>query len=149
ELVSLPRNSVLSGPREDSGVARGHGHLARLPAHARRAPDDSLDAAAAFPAELDGEGHDRHADHHPALRPLREHLELAAAADADRLRRRGDDDDVVGVRLRLPGGAQLRVRGEPARLIALRLLSRPGCHLCDEMRKDVDAILADAERSWT
>lgn len=30
----------------------------------------------------------------------------------------------------------------------LTLLSRPGCHLCDEMRRQVEAILADVERQW-
>jgi hypothetical protein len=28
------------------------------------------------------------------------------------------------------------------------LLSRPGCHLCEEMRRRVDKILADQPRSW-
>jgi len=32
--------------------------------------------------------------------------------------------------------------------VRLRLLSRPGCHLCDEMRAEVDALLADREKSW-
>lgn len=30
----------------------------------------------------------------------------------------------------------------------LRLLSRPGCHLCEEMRGQVEAILHDAPRQW-
>ena len=30
----------------------------------------------------------------------------------------------------------------------LTLLSRSGCHLCDEMRRQVEAILADVERQW-
>lgn len=30
----------------------------------------------------------------------------------------------------------------------LRLLSRPGCHLCDEMRRQVEAILGDMPRTW-
>jgi len=30
----------------------------------------------------------------------------------------------------------------------LRLLSRPGCHLCDELRRDVDRILADRPHAW-
>ena len=30
----------------------------------------------------------------------------------------------------------------------LKLLSRPGCHLCVEMRRQVDTILADRPRSW-
>jgi hypothetical protein len=33
-------------------------------------------------------------------------------------------------------------------LIRLRLLSRPGCHLCEEMRAQVDALLSDRERQW-
>jgi hypothetical protein len=33
-------------------------------------------------------------------------------------------------------------------VIRLRLLSRPGCHLCDEMRRDVDRLLAEEERDW-
>lgn len=33
-------------------------------------------------------------------------------------------------------------------MIRLRLLSRPGCHLCEEMRRDVDALLADEPRTW-
>jgi hypothetical protein len=33
-------------------------------------------------------------------------------------------------------------------LIQLTLLSRPGCHLCQEMRLQVDGILADVERQW-
>ena len=30
----------------------------------------------------------------------------------------------------------------------LRLLSRPGCLLCEEMRRQVEEILADVERQW-
>ena len=33
-------------------------------------------------------------------------------------------------------------------MIALRLLSRPGCHLCEEMREEVDRILADDPHAW-
>jgi glutaredoxin len=33
-------------------------------------------------------------------------------------------------------------------LTRLTLLSRPGCHLCEEMRRQVEAILADVERQW-
>jgi hypothetical protein len=33
-------------------------------------------------------------------------------------------------------------------LIHLRLLSRPGCHLCDRMREEVDRLLEDREREW-
>jgi glutaredoxin-like protein DUF836 len=28
------------------------------------------------------------------------------------------------------------------------MLSRPGCHLCEEMRAQVDAILSDRQRAW-
>jgi hypothetical protein len=30
----------------------------------------------------------------------------------------------------------------------LRLLSRPGCHLCEEMRREVDEILRDSPHAW-
>jgi len=30
----------------------------------------------------------------------------------------------------------------------LRLLSRPGCQLCEEMRREVDEILRDSPRAW-
>ena len=30
----------------------------------------------------------------------------------------------------------------------LRLLSRPGCNLCEEMRRQVEEILTDVERQW-
>jgi len=33
-------------------------------------------------------------------------------------------------------------------VIRLTLLSRPGCHLCDEMRREVDALLADRPHEW-
>jgi thioredoxin-like negative regulator of GroEL len=33
-------------------------------------------------------------------------------------------------------------------LIRLKLLSRPDCSLCEEMRKEVDALLGEAARSW-
>jgi Glutaredoxin-like domain (DUF836) len=33
-------------------------------------------------------------------------------------------------------------------LIRLTLLSRPGCHLCEEMRRQVETVLADVERQW-
>ena len=33
-------------------------------------------------------------------------------------------------------------------MIRLTLLSRPGCHLCEEMRREVDALLAEAPRAW-
>ena len=33
-------------------------------------------------------------------------------------------------------------------MIRLTLLSRPGCHLCDEMRREVDALLADRPHEW-
>ncbi len=32
--------------------------------------------------------------------------------------------------------------------IDLRMLSRPGCHLCEEMRAEVDALLAGRARRW-
>jgi hypothetical protein len=32
--------------------------------------------------------------------------------------------------------------------IRLRLYSRPGCHLCDQMRQEVDELLADRAREW-
>jgi len=34
---------------------------------------------------------------------------------------------------------------EPVRL---RLLSRPGCDLCEEMRQEIDALLGDKPREW-
>jgi hypothetical protein len=33
-------------------------------------------------------------------------------------------------------------------VILLMLLSRPGCHLCDEMRREVDALLSDRPHEW-
>ena len=33
-------------------------------------------------------------------------------------------------------------------MIRLRLLSRPGCHLCEEMRADVDRILEGRAHDW-
>jgi hypothetical protein len=33
-------------------------------------------------------------------------------------------------------------------LTSLKLLSRPGCHLCVEMRRQVDTILAGRPHSW-
>jgi glutaredoxin len=33
-------------------------------------------------------------------------------------------------------------------VIQLTLLSRPGCHLCDEMRREVDALLGDRPHEW-
>jgi glutaredoxin len=33
-------------------------------------------------------------------------------------------------------------------VIRLKLLSRPGCHLCDEMRREVDTLLGQAPRQW-
>ncbi len=32
--------------------------------------------------------------------------------------------------------------------IRLRLYSRPGCHLCDRMRREVDRLLPDRPREW-
>ena len=33
-------------------------------------------------------------------------------------------------------------------MIRLTLLSRPGCHLCDEMRREVDVLLSDRPHEW-
>lgn len=33
-------------------------------------------------------------------------------------------------------------------MIQLTLLSRPGCHLCEEMRREVDALLAARPHEW-
>ena len=33
-------------------------------------------------------------------------------------------------------------------MIHLTLLSRPGCHLCEEMRREVDALLAGQPHEW-
>ena len=33
-------------------------------------------------------------------------------------------------------------------MIELRLLSRPGCHLCEEMRNEVDRMLAGDAHRW-
>ena len=33
-------------------------------------------------------------------------------------------------------------------MIRLTLLSRPGCHLCEEMRREVDAMLAGQPHEW-
>jgi ABC-type uncharacterized transport system ATPase subunit len=33
-------------------------------------------------------------------------------------------------------------------VIRLKLLSRPGCGLCDEMRRAVDELLGQAPREW-
>lgn len=33
-------------------------------------------------------------------------------------------------------------------MIRLRLLSRPGCHLCVEMRAEVDRLLEGQEHDW-
>lgn len=33
-------------------------------------------------------------------------------------------------------------------MIRLTLMSRPDCPLCDEMRKEVDALLADRPHEW-
>ena len=37
---------------------------------------------------------------------------------------------------------------KPPDPIRLRLYSRPGCHLCDQMRQEVDRLLADRPREW-
>jgi hypothetical protein len=36
-------------------------------------------------------------------------------------------------------------RPDPIRLL---LYSRPDCHLCDQMRQEVDGLLADRPREW-
>jgi hypothetical protein len=33
-------------------------------------------------------------------------------------------------------------------MIRLRLLTRPGCHLCERMRAEVDALLDSEPREW-
>ena len=33
-------------------------------------------------------------------------------------------------------------------MIALKLLSRPDCHLCEEMRADVDRLLESEPHAW-
>ena len=33
-------------------------------------------------------------------------------------------------------------------MIRLTLMSRPGCHLCEEMRGEVDALLAGEPHEW-
>jgi hypothetical protein len=33
-------------------------------------------------------------------------------------------------------------------VIRLTLMSRPGCHLCEEMRREVDALLAGEPHEW-
>jgi hypothetical protein len=33
-------------------------------------------------------------------------------------------------------------------VVRLRLYSRPGCGLCDELRREVDDLLGDAPRAW-
>ncbi|HTO89225.1 MAG TPA: glutaredoxin family protein [Thermoanaerobaculia bacterium] len=33
-------------------------------------------------------------------------------------------------------------------MIRLRLLSRPDCHLCEEMRREVDELLQGEAREW-
>jgi len=33
-------------------------------------------------------------------------------------------------------------------MIRLRLLSRPGCHLCEQMRADVDRLLEGQPHDW-
>jgi hypothetical protein len=37
---------------------------------------------------------------------------------------------------------------KPPEPVRLRLLSRPGCHLCDQMRQEVDALLSERPREW-
>ena len=38
--------------------------------------------------------------------------------------------------------------GNTLEAVRLRLLSRPGCHLCDAMRVEVDALLGDRQKTW-
>ena len=33
-------------------------------------------------------------------------------------------------------------------MIRLTLMSRPGCHLCEEMRREVDGLLAGEPHDW-
>jgi glutaredoxin len=33
-------------------------------------------------------------------------------------------------------------------MIRLTLYSRPGCHLCEEMRREVEELLGDLPREW-
>ena len=33
-------------------------------------------------------------------------------------------------------------------MIRLTLMSRPGCHLCEEMRREVDGLLAGEPHEW-
>ena len=33
-------------------------------------------------------------------------------------------------------------------MVRLRLYTRPGCGLCDEMRREVDALLGETQREW-
>jgi glutaredoxin len=33
-------------------------------------------------------------------------------------------------------------------VIRLTMLSRPGCHLCEEMRREVDSLLSDQPHEW-
>jgi Glutaredoxin-like domain (DUF836) len=33
-------------------------------------------------------------------------------------------------------------------VIRLTLMSRPGCHLCEEMRREVDALLSGEPHEW-
>ena len=38
--------------------------------------------------------------------------------------------------------------GELSAPIRLRMLSRPGCGLCEELKEEVDRLLADLPRDW-
>jgi glutaredoxin len=40
------------------------------------------------------------------------------------------------------------VTEEPPVPVRLRLYSRPGCHLCEEMQTEVDALLRERARNW-
>ena len=82
DVVPVPRDPVLPGPRQGAGLAGGHGAVARLPPDARRAAADPDLGQEAVPADVGRQGHDRDADRERALRPLRQHLGLAAAGPA-------------------------------------------------------------------
>src|SRR5262249_59953630 len=40
------------------------------------------------------------------------------------------------------------VSRSPEAPVSLRLYSRPGCHLCEVMRDEVERVLADMPRKW-
>ena len=94
-----------------------------------------------FPAELERQSDDGHADHHRALRALRQHLGLAAPDSADRLRRgrdvhhrsRGSTTSTGPPRAPLPTGRRSvdpPAPPEPAGLPPLRSNARGGRRNC-------------------